>query len=159
MPANKMRSKRNVPHHVSDVFAQDAQLPQDEDLRQAADILNSGKRIEILAGAGALGAGDQVEAVADKLAGPIIKPLLGKAVVPDYSPFTTCGIGLLGTKPSEDAIANCDTLFMIGASFPYIEFLPKPGQARCVQVDIDALVIVGIGIAGAVAATIASRKT
>ncbi len=135
--ANKMRSKRNIPHHVSDVFAIGAHLPLEEDLRRAAEILNSGKKVAIMAGGGALKATDQLEAIADKLAGPIIKPLLGKAAVPDFSPFTTGGIGLLGTRPSQNALEECDTLLMIGTSFPYIEFLPKPGQARCVQIDID----------------------
>lgn len=112
-------------------------VPMDVDLEAAAKILNSGKKVAILAGRGALDATDELEALADTLAGPIIKPLLGKASVPDDSPFTTGGIGLLGTKPSQEAIENCDTLFMVGTSFPYIEFLPKPGSVRGVQLDID----------------------
>jgi pyruvate dehydrogenase (quinone) len=86
-----------------------------------------------LAGRGALGATDELEQVAEKLAAPIIKPLLGKAAVPDDSPYTTGAVGLLGTKPSQEALEDCDTLLMVGTSFPYIEFLPKPGQARAVQ--------------------------
>ncbi len=78
-----------------------------------------------------------MEEIAEKLGAPIIKALLGKAAVPDDSPYTTGGIGLLGTKPSQDAIESCDTLLMVGTSFPYIEFLPKPGQARAVQIDLD----------------------
>jgi pyruvate dehydrogenase (quinone) len=131
------RSRRNVSHHVSDVLAMGARLPNSGDVQRAADILNKGKKIAILAGAGALGAGDQLEQVAEKLGAPIIKALLGKAVVPDDSPYTTGSVGLLGTRPSQDAIENCDTILMVGTSFPYIEFLPKPGQARGVQIDID----------------------
>ncbi len=132
------RSKRNKPHHVSNVFARSARLPADADLRAAADILNEGKKIVILAGRGALDAGAELEQVAERLGAPIAKSLLGKACVPDDSPYTTGGLGLLGTTPSEDAISDCDTLFIVGSSFPYIEFYPKPGQAKCVQVDIDA---------------------
>jgi pyruvate dehydrogenase (quinone) len=131
------RSRRNVAHHTSDVFARSARLPQEEDLRRAAEVLNAGKKVAILAGRGALRAGDELEQTADVLAAPIIKALLGKAAVPDDSPFTTGGIGLLGTRPSWDAIEQCDTLLMVGTSFPYIEFLPGPDQARAVQIDYD----------------------
>lgn len=103
----------------------------------AAEILNAGKKIAILAGQGALHATDELERVADALGAPIIKALLGKAAVPDDSPYTTGSIGLLGTKPSQEALEECDTLLMIGTSFPYIEFLPKPGQARGIQIDIN----------------------
>jgi len=84
----------------------------------------------ILAGRGALGAGEQLLAVADRLAAPIAKPLLGKAAVPDESPFCVGGVGLLGTRPAHDALEQCDTLLIAGSTFPYIEFYPKPGQAR-----------------------------
>src|SRR5438045_1029203 len=100
-------------------------------------MLNAGERIAILAGQGALGAGEQLVAVAEKLGAPIIKALLGKASVPDDSPYTTGGIGLLGTKPSQTALEECDTVLIAGSSFPYIEFMPKPGDARGVQIDID----------------------
>jgi len=133
------RSKRNVPNHVSDVPARSARLPYEDDLKRAAEILNAGRKIVILAGRGALHATDELLEIADKLAAPIAKPLLGKAVVPDDSPFTTGGVGLLGTKPSQDAIENCDTLLMVGTSFPYIEFLPKPGQARGIQIELDPI--------------------
>ena len=133
----KKRSKRNVPHHTSDVFAHSARLPEETDLHRAAEILNAGKKIAILAGRGALGAGDELENVAEILAAPIVKPLLGKAAVPDDSPYTTGGIGLLGTKPSWDAMEGCDTLLMVGTSFPYIEFMPAPDQAHAVQIDYD----------------------
>ncbi|MGI9101206.1 MAG: thiamine pyrophosphate-dependent enzyme [Terriglobales bacterium] len=130
-------SKRNVPHHVSDVFARSARLPDPSDLQRAAEILNAGKKVAILAGAGALHATDELEQLAEILGAPIAKPLLGKACVPDDSPYTTGPIGLLGTGPSQTAMQNCDTLFMVGTSFPYIEFLPKPGQAKCVQIDAN----------------------
>lgn len=147
------RSKRNVPGHTSDAMTRRMALPADEDLRQAAEILNTGKKVAILAGRGALGATDELEQVAEKLGAPIIKALLGKAAVPDDSPYTTGSIGLLGTAPSQEAIENCDTLFMIGTSFPYIEFLPKPGAARGVQIDIDPVRIglrypVEVGLVG-----------
>jgi pyruvate dehydrogenase (quinone) len=135
--AERKGSKRNVPHHTSDTFARSARLPDEDDLRQAATILSTGKQVAILAGRGALGAADELEQVADKLGAPIVKALLGKAAVPDDSPYTTGGIGLLGTKPSQEVLEACDTLLMVGTSFPYIEFLPKPDQARGVQIDLD----------------------
>jgi pyruvate dehydrogenase (quinone)/pyruvate oxidase len=131
------RSPRNVPHHTADVFARSATVPVEDDIRRAAEVLNASTKIAILAGRGALGATDELEQVAEILGAPIIKALLGKAAVPDDSPYTTGGIGLLGTKPSQEAIENCDTLLMVGTSFPYIEFLPKPGRARGVQIDRD----------------------
>jgi pyruvate dehydrogenase (quinone)/pyruvate oxidase len=134
---HKTLSKRNVPHHTSDVCAIGVPLPPDSDLERAAYILNSGKRVAVLVGRGALNATDELEVLAETLGAPIIKALLGKAAVPDTSPYTTGGIGLLGTKPSQEALENCDTLLMIGTSFPYIEFLPKPGQARAVQIELD----------------------
>jgi pyruvate dehydrogenase (quinone) len=135
--AERKGSKRNIPHHTSDVFARGARLPDENVLRQAATILNTGKQVAILAGRGAIGATNELEQVAEKLGAPIIKALLGKAAVPDDSPYTTGTIGLLGTKPSQEALESCDTLLMVGTSFPYIEFLPKPGQARAVQIDLD----------------------
>jgi pyruvate dehydrogenase (quinone) len=133
----KGRSPRNPVHHTSAVPAYDAHLPGHVDLEHAADILNRGKKIAILAGQGALHATDELEEIAEALGAPIVKALLGKAAVPDDSPYTTGGIGLLGTEPSQDAIEGCDTLFMIGTSFPYVEFLPEPGSVKCVQIDID----------------------
>lgn len=134
---SKEHSKRNVPGHTSDVFARSSRLPDSADLALAASILNSGRKIVILAGRGALTATEELELVADRLGAPIVKPLLGKAAVPDDSPYTTGGIGLLGTRPSQEAMEECDTLLMAGTSFPYIEFMPKPGQARAVQIDLD----------------------
>src|SRR5205085_9813243 len=131
------RSKRNVRNHVSAIAGHGARVPCESDLLKAAEILNEGKRIVILAGAGALHATDELIQVAEKLNAPIVKALLGKAAVPDDCPYTTGGIGLLGTKPSQEAIENCDTLLMAGTSFPYLEFLPKPGQANGIQIDLD----------------------
>ena len=133
----KRRSKRNVPSHTAVELPHRAQLPDEGQLRQAVDIINRGRKVAILAGRGALGAGPILEAVAERLDAPIIKALLGKAAVPDDSPYTTGGIGLLGTRPSQDAMESCDTLLIAGSSFPYIEFYPKPGQARGVQIDVD----------------------
>jgi pyruvate dehydrogenase (quinone)/pyruvate oxidase len=134
------RSKRNIAHHMAELEPHSARLPNDADLAQAADILNTGKRVVILAGRGALGAGAELEQVAEILGAPIVKPLLGKAAVPDDSPYTTGGIGLLGTRPSQDAIESCDTLLMVGTSFPYAERLPKEGQARCVEIEATSAI-------------------
>src|SRR5205823_4984586 len=154
MPAaRRQRSKRNIPGHTSDVMARSARLPAEDDLRRAAEVLNAGRRVAILAGAGALGAGEVLEAAADALAAPIVKALLGKAAVPDDSPYTTGAIGLLGTRPSQEALETCDTLLIVGTSFPYIEYYPKPGQARGVQIELDPMRIglrypVEVGLVG-----------
>ncbi|MFL5815154.1 MAG: thiamine pyrophosphate-dependent enzyme [Bdellovibrionia bacterium] len=131
------RSKRNKPHHVSFVKPQSALLPLADDLQRASKVLNEGRKIVILAGRGALEATDELIELAEKLGAPIVKPLLGKAAVPDDSIYTTGGIGLLGTYASQMAIEECDTLIMVGTSFPYLEFLPKPDQARAIQIDTD----------------------
>jgi pyruvate dehydrogenase (quinone)/pyruvate oxidase len=154
-------SKRNVPDHTSAVFGRFVEIPSRADLDAAAGVLNEGKKVVILAGRGALGAGDELEAMADALGAPVVKPLLGKAAVPDDSPYTTGGIGLLGTAPSQEAIEECETLLMVGTSFPYIEFLPKPGQARAVQIDSDPARIslrypVEVGLVGDSKATLAA---
>ncbi len=112
--------------------------PSDADLDRAADVLNAGKKVAMLVGAGALGAMDEVIAVADRLSAGCAKALLGKAVLPDDLPWVTGSIGLLGTEPSWKLMTECDTLLMVGSGFPYSEFLPKEGQARGVQIDIDA---------------------
>lgn len=137
MDAVRSGSKRNIPHHTSHGLVPKPDVPADEELDRAAEILNVGKRIVILAGRGALGATIELEQVAERLGAPIVKALLGKAAVPDDSPYTTGTIGLLGTRPSQEALERCDTLLMVGSSFPYIEFLPKPGQARGVQIERD----------------------
>jgi len=131
------RSERNVPHHVSDLMARSAQLPTDDQLARAASLLNTGKRTAILAGRGALEARSELLAVAERLAAPVIKPLLGKGAIPDDSPYSTGGIGLLGTRPSQEALENCDSLLIAGSSFPYIEYYPKSDQAHAVQIELD----------------------
>ncbi len=135
---SSQRSERNVAHHTNSVYAISGNKPVEGDLQAAAKLLNSGKRIAIFAGAGALDAGDELVKVAELLGAPIVKALLGKASVPDTSPYTTGQIGLLGTAPSQDVIENCDTLLMVGTSYPYMEYLPKPGECRCVQIDSNA---------------------
>ena len=112
-------------------------VPYEVDLKRAAELLNAGSKVAILVGAGALGATDEVIAVADRLGAGAAKALLGKAALPDDLPWVTGSIGYLGTKPSYDLMMDCDTLLMIGTGFPYTEFLPKEGHARCVQIDID----------------------
>ncbi|MDQ3203456.1 MAG: thiamine pyrophosphate-requiring protein [Pseudomonadota bacterium] len=112
-------------------------VPYDADLQRAADVLNAGEKVAILVGAGALQATDQVIAVAEKLGAGVAKALLGKAVLPDDLPWVTGSIGLLGTEPSYKLMMECDTLLMIGSGFPYSEFLPKEGQARGVQIDLQ----------------------
>ncbi len=112
-------------------------VPYAQDLQRAADVLNAGRKVAILVGAGALDATDEVIAVADRLGAGVAKALLGKAAVPDDLPYVTGSIGLLGTEPTFDMMAECDTLLMVGSGFPYAEFLPKEGQARGVQIDID----------------------
>ncbi len=127
--------------HTGVGYAGPAKLPAAELLKQAADVLNAGKKVAILVGAGALDATDEVIAVADKLQAGVAKALLGKAALPDTLPWVTGGLGLLGTKPSWDLMQDCDTLLMVGSSFPYSEFLPKPGSARGVQIDIDGAML------------------
>jgi pyruvate dehydrogenase (quinone) len=123
--------------HSAHTYSAPRVIPTDADLKKAAEILNAGKKVAILVGAGALRAGEEVLEVADLLGAGVAKALLGKAVVPDALPFVTGSIGLLGTKPSWDLMMGCDTLLMIGSSFPYSEFLPREGQARGVQIDLD----------------------
>src|SRR3569623_2664881 len=112
-------------------------IPTDADLDRAAAVLNQGKRVEMLVGAGAMAATDEVIEVAELLGAGVAQALLGKAAVPDELAFVTGPIGLLGSKPSYDMMSECDTLLMVGSSFPYSEFLPEEGQARGVQIDID----------------------
>ena len=123
--------------HTGVGYASAAMTPDAGALQRAAEVLNAGEKVAIFVGAGALNATDQVLAVAQKLQAGIAKALLGKAVVPDDLPYVTGSLGLLGTKPSWDLMKGCDTFFMIGSAFPYSEFLPKPGDARGVQIDLD----------------------
>ena len=152
-------SMKKVPGHTSAAWKPPVVVPPEDDLRSAASLLNAGKKTVILAGQGALGADEQLEQLAELLAAPIVKPLLGKGVIPDNSPYTTGGIGLLGTLPSELAMEECDTLLMVGTSFPYMEYYPKPGQAKAVQIDRDPTRLglrfpVDIGLTGDAAATL-----
>jgi len=128
-------SRHKVAGHTSDIY-NPLILPNKKLIEDAAYILNSGERVVILAGQGALGAEDELVSVAQKLGAPVVKALLGKAVVPDDNSYSIGGIGLLGTEPASDAMSEADTLFMIGTSFPYIDYLPRPGQARGIQIDI-----------------------
>lgn len=112
-------------------------VPYEAELKRAAEVLNAGKKVAMLVGAGAIGAADEVIAVADRLGAGAAKALLGKCALPDDLPWVTGSIGLLGTKPSWDLMNDCDTLLMVGTSFPYTEFLPKEGKARAVQIDIS----------------------
>ena len=128
-------SRHNIVYHTSDVYVTET-IPSHSLIEKAAQILDKGNRIVILVGQGALGAGEEVIAVAEKLGAPVVKALLGKAVIPDDNPYSLGGLGLLGTTPSSDAMSEADTLLMVGTSFPYIDYLPKPGQARGIQIDI-----------------------
>jgi len=127
--------------HSSIGYSRPRVVPAADDLQRAAEILNAGERVAVLAGQGALGAGAEVLEVADRLGAGVAKALLGRAVVPDDVPWVTGSIGLLGTKPSYELMTGCDTLLMIGSSFPYSEFLPEEGAARGVQIDINARMI------------------
>src|SRR6476646_156236 len=129
-------SKHKIAGHTSDAFTSITSLPDRKLIQQAAEIINSGNKVVILVGQGALNAGDEVSEVATKIGAPVAKALLGKAVIPDNHPNSVGGIGLLGTEPTVDAMNEADTLLMIGTSFPYIDYLPKPGQARGIQIDI-----------------------
>jgi pyruvate dehydrogenase (quinone) len=146
-------SKRNKPHHSSDIYSAGGGQPREQDIVRAAELLNKSSKVALLIGQGARSAGALVIEAAEKLGAPIIKALLGKDVIPDEHPYTTGGIGLLGTAPSEEAIQSCDALLIIGSSFPYIEFYPQPGKAKAVQIDLDPARIglrypVDVGIVG-----------
>jgi pyruvate dehydrogenase (quinone) len=123
--------------HSSAGYCAPVVVPEDRDLRRAADVLNAGEKVAILVGAGAMGASDEVVTVAEKLGAGVAKALLGKAAVPDDLPYVTGTLGLLGTRASSDMMNGCDTLLMVGTAFPYAEFLPREGQARGVQIDLD----------------------
>src|SRR6266480_3814504 len=141
MPAVETPPRKHGTIHSGVGYSPPRVVPHDADLRRAADVLNAGKKVAMLVGAGALQATDEVIEVADLLGAGVAKALLGKAVIPDDLPFCTGPIGLLGSKPSWDMMEECDTLLVVGSSFPYSEFLPKEGQARGVQIDIDAKLV------------------
>ncbi|MER8488308.1 thiamine pyrophosphate-binding protein [Mesorhizobium australicum] len=132
------RSKRNRPAHTPQQMFSGHSMPLDAELDKAAAILNEATRVTILAGRGALGAAAELEHTAHLLQAPVAKALLGKAVLPDNHPHTTGGIGILGTLASQEAMETCDAVLIVGSSFPYIEYYPKPGHARGVQIDCDA---------------------
>jgi pyruvate dehydrogenase (quinone) len=145
--------------HTGIGFTRPKVVPGVEDLRRAAGVLNAGERVAILAGAGALHAGKELIELADVLGAGVAKALLGKAALPDDLPFVTGAIGLLGTKPSWDLMTGCDTLLLVGSSFPYSEYLPEEGQARGVQIDVDGRMLslrypMEVNLAGDSAATI-----
>ncbi|HYH86786.1 MAG TPA: thiamine pyrophosphate-dependent enzyme [Pyrinomonadaceae bacterium] len=150
-----------VEGHTTSRWSRALSLPPEDELKLAAFILNEAKKPLILVGQGALGAGREVIEIADKLGAPVVKALLGKAVIPDDHPLTTGGLGLLGTTPSQEAMEECDALLIIGSSFPYMEFLPKPGQAKGVQIDdkpdrIGLRFPVDVGLVGDAKPTVAA---
>jgi pyruvate dehydrogenase (quinone) len=135
-PVEEPKRAHGTVHSGTD-YTQPRVIPAESDLLRAAAVLNAGEKVAMLVGAGALGAGAEVTEVAEILGAGVAKALLGKAALPDDLPFVTGAIGLLGTNPSDEMISDCDTLLMVGTSFPYSELLPKEGQARGVQIDID----------------------
>jgi len=133
--SGEKRSKRNLKGHTSEAFTIPKRVPERLQLEKAARALQGKAKVAILVGAGARGAGAEVIQVADRLGAPVVKSMLGKDVIPDDSPYTTGGTGVVGTRASSDVFESCDALVIIGSSFPYIEFLPKPGQALGIQID------------------------
>jgi pyruvate dehydrogenase (quinone)/pyruvate oxidase len=134
------RYKRNVPGHTAgaEAFVTPRAVPPRAHLERAAELLRGRRQVAILAGAGARGAGAELERMAETLGAVIVKALLGKDSVPDDSPYVAGGTGIVGTRPSQEAFQRCDALIIVGSSFPYIEFLPPPGQPVCVQIDDKA---------------------
>ena len=158
------RSKRNRPDHTPNRWFDGRRLPLESELDKAAAILNAASRVTILAGRGALGARAELEETAELLAAPVAKALLGKAALPDDHPLTTGGIGILGTLPSQEAMEQCDALLIVGSTFPYVEYYPRPGQARGVQIDRDGQLIglrypVEAGLVGDAAETLRLLNT
>ncbi|MXP63062.1 thiamine pyrophosphate-requiring protein [Roseomonas sp. M0104] len=137
LPAVEKPPHKHGTIHSGIGYSRPVVIPTQQQLQQAAEVLNAGKKVAMLVGAGALQATDEVIAVAERLGAGVAKALLGKAAVPDDLSFVTGSIGLLGTKPSWDMMMECDTLLMVGSGFPYSEFLPKEGQARGVQIDLS----------------------
>lgn len=153
------RSKRNQPGHAPNRWFEGHVIPKEADVARAAEVLNRAQKVAILAGRGAIGASDELQHCAELLAAPVIKALLGKTVLPDDHPYTTGGIGMLGTRPSQEALEQCDALLIVGSTFPYIEYYPKPGQARGVQIDRNGQRIglrypVEVGLVGEAAETL-----
>jgi pyruvate dehydrogenase (quinone) len=159
MKAEEMPPHQHGTIHSSVGYRRPVVVPSDDDLQAAADILNAGEKVAILAGAGALDAGEELRETAEKLGAGVAKALLGKAALPDDLPYVTGSIGLLGTKPSWTLMQDCDTLLMVGSSFPYSEFLPQEGQAKGVQIDIDGRMVgirypMEVGLVGDAKATL-----
>jgi pyruvate dehydrogenase (quinone) len=136
--SDNQRSNMNVKQHSKNIYVASHPHPPQQLLERAAEIINKSSKPAILVGRGALGCRQEITELADVIGAPVIKALLGKAVIPDESPFTTGGIGLLGTAPSQDAMEECDTLIIVGSSFPYLDFYPKPNKVKCVQIDLDS---------------------
>jgi len=136
-PADQTRSRRNLPKHVPNDWFSYRPVPSDELIEQAAALLNSSQRVAILAGRGALAARAELKQAAELLGAPVAKALLGKAVMDDEDPFTTGGIGILGTAPSQDIMQHCDALLIVGSTFPYVEYYPDPQTVKAVQIDLD----------------------
>ena len=152
-------SMENHGGRSSSAWSPPAGAPPADQLRQAADLINSGKKVAILAGSGCFGAVPELRRLADLLGAPIAKAYLAKALLPDADPLTTGGIGHLGTQPSMWMMANCDTVLILGSNMPWIDYYPKPGQARGVQIDIKPEQIgikypVEVGLAGDMKATL-----
>ena len=161
LPAVPVPPRKHGTVHSGIGSTASAAVPNAAALGQAADIINAGSKVAILAGAGALHATDELIHTAERLGAGIAKALLGKAAVPDDLPFVTGAIGVLGTRPSSRMMEDCDTLLMVGSSFPYAEFLPPEGQARCVQIDTDPRAIglrypTELGLVGDSRATLAA---
>ncbi len=157
--SDQKRSKRNLKGHTSEAFTIPKRIPERLQLEKAARALQHKKKIAILVGSGARGAREEVLQAAERLAAPVVKAMLGKDVIPDDSPYTTGGTGVVGTRPSSDVLQNCEALLIIGSSFPYTEFLPKPGQALGIQIDhrperIGLRYPVEIGLVGDAQATL-----
>jgi pyruvate dehydrogenase (quinone)/pyruvate oxidase len=153
------KSEMKVRGETAHAFTPPVRVPTNEDLARAASVLNKGKRTVMLVGRGALGAGEEVEETAERLGAPVVKALLGKGVIPDESPYTTGGLGLLGTRPSELAMEQCDSLLIVGSSFPYLKFYPDHDQAHAVQIDADPARLglrfpIDVGLAGDAKATL-----
>lgn len=156
---DEQRSEMDIKGHTAAYYQAPIRVPLRSELEQAAALFAGKRKIVILAGSGARGATDELLQIAERLSAPIVKPLLGKDVVPDDSPYTTGGVGLLGTRPSEEALSACDALLMVGTSFPYMSYLPKPGHADAVQIDVDPARLglrypVKVGLAGDAPATL-----
>src|SRR5579884_458413 len=153
------RFKRNVPGHPSTAYQPPRRVPERELIERAAALFEGKRKIAILAGQGARGARAELEQTAERLGAPVVKASLGKEVLPDDSPYTTGGVGVIGTRPSSDALKQCEALLIVGSSFPYIEFLPEPGKALAVQIDdkpehIGLRYPVEIGLVGDARATL-----